>query len=71
MDLEKMESSLGKNENKPEHEVVDGACQGCVYDRMGRDRSVLEPSNDMDGFGGFWEDFWISKFRGFRSETSV
>ena len=33
-------------------EVADGACQGSVCSRMGRDRSVFEASDDTDGFGG-------------------
>ena len=33
--------------------------------------SVLTAAcSDADGFGGFWEDFWISVFRGVLSETS-
>ena len=61
----------GKNRKIPENqEVADGARQGSVCGRMGGDRSVSEACDDTDGFGGFWEDFWISDFRGFRSETS-
>ena len=71
MDLGKSENPSEKNRKTPENlEVADGARQGSVCGRMGRDRSVSEPSDDTDGFGGFWEDFWISVFRRFPTETS-
>ena len=67
MDLGKSENPLEKNREIPENqEVADGACQGSVCGRMGRDRSVSEPSDDTDGFGGSGRIFGFPIFGGSR-----
>ena len=60
-----------KTENPENWKGPDGVPQGSRCDRTGRDRSVSEESDEMDGFGAFWEDFGIVDFWEFRGEVVV
>ena len=61
--ISEIRKSLEQKNGKPEnHEVPDGVPHGSRCDRTGRDRSVSEASDEVDGFGAFWKHFGTVDF---------